>query len=204
MDFSGSLLFLLTCFAFLSPASCFLSSLFTPFWLSLVSAAGCSPGFYGHRCSQSCPQCVHSTGPCHHVTGHCECLSGFTGSLCNQGKSPPATLTFRAPPLMSLRVDFWKMVQYLIYIFCLKNDMTWREACGGLFFCLNLIVVWHFPFSQHYFSKAENLKVFSTLLPCHEALLSWECVCSSLHLLRTWLLLTHQCLRLKCTFNRKY
>lgn len=48
--------------------------------------AVCSPGFYGHRCSQSCPQCVHSTGPCHHITGQCECLPGFSGSLCNQGK----------------------------------------------------------------------------------------------------------------------
>lgn len=52
----------------------------------LLPTAVCSPGFYGHRCSQSCPQCVHSTGPCHHITGHCECLSGFSGSLCNQGK----------------------------------------------------------------------------------------------------------------------
>ncbi|KAI3377080.1 hypothetical protein L3Q82_000063 [Scortum barcoo] len=41
-------------------------------------------GFYGHRCSQSCPQCIHSDGACHHITGHCECLSGFFGSLCNQ------------------------------------------------------------------------------------------------------------------------
>lgn len=57
-----------------------------------LPAAVCSPGFYGHRCSQSCPQCVHSTGPCHHVTGHCECLSGFSGSLCNQGKYPSVSL----------------------------------------------------------------------------------------------------------------
>ncbi|CAB1338888.1 unnamed protein product [Coregonus sp. 'balchen'] len=41
-------------------------------------------GFYGQRCSQSCPQCIHSDGPCHHIAGHCECLSGFCGSLCNQ------------------------------------------------------------------------------------------------------------------------
>jgi len=51
-----------------------------------LSFTVCPPGFYGHRCSQSCPQCVHSTGPCHHITGHCECLAGFFGSLCNQGK----------------------------------------------------------------------------------------------------------------------
>ncbi|KAJ7994571.1 hypothetical protein DPEC_G00250850 [Dallia pectoralis] len=44
----------------------------------------CLPGFYGQRCSQSCPQCIHSDGPCHHITGHCECLSGFFGSLCSQ------------------------------------------------------------------------------------------------------------------------
>lgn len=45
----------------------------------------CSPGFYGHRCSQTCPQCVHSSGPCHHITGLCDCLPGFTGALCNEG-----------------------------------------------------------------------------------------------------------------------
>uniref|UniRef100_M3YKH0 Multiple EGF like domains 10 n=1 Tax=Mustela putorius furo TaxID=9669 RepID=M3YKH0_MUSPF len=44
----------------------------------------CSPGFYGHRCSQTCPQCVHSSGPCHHITGLCDCLPGFTGALCNE------------------------------------------------------------------------------------------------------------------------
>lgn len=48
--------------------------------------AVCSPGFYGHRCSQTCPQCVHSSGPCHHITGLCDCLPGFTGALCNEGK----------------------------------------------------------------------------------------------------------------------
>lgn len=47
----------------------------------------CSPGFYGHRCSQTCPQCVHSSGPCHHITGLCDCLPGFTGALCNEGTS---------------------------------------------------------------------------------------------------------------------
>ncbi|KAG7280808.1 LOW QUALITY PROTEIN: hypothetical protein CRUP_035473 [Coryphaenoides rupestris] len=41
-------------------------------------------GYYGHRCSQACPQCVHSNGPCHHVTGHCDCLPGFRGALCNE------------------------------------------------------------------------------------------------------------------------
>ena len=46
----------------------------------------CSPGFYGQRCSQSCPQCLHSDGACHHISGHCECLTGFYGSLCNQGE----------------------------------------------------------------------------------------------------------------------
>ncbi|RXM92304.1 Multiple epidermal growth factor-like domains protein 10 [Acipenser ruthenus] len=54
----------------------------------------CSPGFYGHCCSQACPHCVHSNGPCHHITGHCECLPGFFGSLCNQGKSVCATGKF--------------------------------------------------------------------------------------------------------------
>uniref|UniRef100_A0A672JQW7 Multiple EGF like domains 11 n=1 Tax=Salarias fasciatus TaxID=181472 RepID=A0A672JQW7_SALFA len=47
-------------------------------------AAACPAGFFGQRCSQACPQCVHSDGPCHHVSGHCECLPGFHGSLCNQ------------------------------------------------------------------------------------------------------------------------
>ena len=47
----------------------------------------CSPGFYGHRCSQTCPQCVHSSGPCHHITGLCDCLPGFTGALCNEGEA---------------------------------------------------------------------------------------------------------------------
>lgn len=56
------------------------------FPLLCCHTAVCSPGFYGHRCSQSCPQCVHNTGPCHHITGQCECLPGFSGSLCNQGK----------------------------------------------------------------------------------------------------------------------
>lgn len=51
-----------------------------------VSSSACSPGFYGQRCSQSCPPCDHSDGACHHVTGHCRCLSGFSGSLCNQGQ----------------------------------------------------------------------------------------------------------------------
>uniref|UniRef100_A0A3B3WUD0 EGF-like domain-containing protein n=1 Tax=Poecilia mexicana TaxID=48701 RepID=A0A3B3WUD0_9TELE len=49
-----------------------------------VLPAACSPGSYGLRCSQPCPQCVHSDAPCHHVTGRCDCLSGFFGSLCNQ------------------------------------------------------------------------------------------------------------------------
>ncbi|XP_074788506.1 uncharacterized protein LOC141973632 isoform X4 [Athene noctua] len=44
----------------------------------------CSPGFCGHRCSQTCPQCVHSSGPCRHITGLCDCLPGFTGALCNE------------------------------------------------------------------------------------------------------------------------
>uniref|UniRef100_A0A3Q4H4Y9 Multiple EGF like domains 11 n=1 Tax=Neolamprologus brichardi TaxID=32507 RepID=A0A3Q4H4Y9_NEOBR len=48
------------------------------------SSTACSPGFYGHRCSQMCPQCVHSDGACHHITGHCKCLAGFFGSLCNE------------------------------------------------------------------------------------------------------------------------
>lgn len=50
------------------------------------SSTACSPGFYGHRCSQMCPQCVHSDGACHHITGHCKCLAGFFGSLCNEGQ----------------------------------------------------------------------------------------------------------------------
>ncbi|OBS74066.1 hypothetical protein A6R68_15394, partial [Neotoma lepida] len=44
----------------------------------------CQRSFYGHRCSQTCPQCVHSSGPCHHITGLCDCLPGFTGALCNE------------------------------------------------------------------------------------------------------------------------
>ncbi|XP_035524123.1 multiple epidermal growth factor-like domains protein 10 [Morone saxatilis] len=44
----------------------------------------CSPGYFGHRCSQTCPHCVHSNGPCHHVTGQCDCLPGFKGALCNE------------------------------------------------------------------------------------------------------------------------
>uniref|UniRef100_A0A8C2BWC6 Multiple EGF-like-domains 10 n=1 Tax=Cyprinus carpio TaxID=7962 RepID=A0A8C2BWC6_CYPCA len=47
----------------------------------------CSPGFFGHRCSQACPHCIHSSGPCHHVTGQCDCLPGFKGALCNEGKT---------------------------------------------------------------------------------------------------------------------
>lgn len=49
-------------------------------------SAVCSPGYFGHRCSQTCPQCVHSNGPCHHVTGQCDCFPGFRGALCNEGK----------------------------------------------------------------------------------------------------------------------
>ncbi|KAI3361809.1 hypothetical protein L3Q82_001966 [Scortum barcoo] len=48
----------------------------------------CSPGYFGHRCSQTCPQCVHSNGPCHHVTGQCDCLPGFKGALCNEACPP--------------------------------------------------------------------------------------------------------------------
>ncbi|XP_015252832.1 PREDICTED: multiple epidermal growth factor-like domains protein 10 [Cyprinodon variegatus] len=44
----------------------------------------CSPGYFGHRCSQTCPQCVHSKEPCHHITGQCQCLPGFKGLLCNE------------------------------------------------------------------------------------------------------------------------
>lgn len=68
------------------PVPCPLLSCSPALLSSRSHASVCSPGFYGHRCSQSCPQCVHSTGPCHHVTGQCECLPGFTGSLCNQGE----------------------------------------------------------------------------------------------------------------------
>lgn len=50
----------------------------------------CSPGFFGHRCSQACPHCVHSKGPCHHVTGQCDCQPGFKGALCNEGKKSPS------------------------------------------------------------------------------------------------------------------
>lgn len=58
--------------------------------LGFVLFSVCPPGFYGHHCSQPCPQCVHSNGPCHHVSGHCDCLPGFSGPLCNQG-TPCAT-----------------------------------------------------------------------------------------------------------------
>uniref|UniRef100_A0A3B4EZI5 Multiple EGF like domains 11 n=1 Tax=Pundamilia nyererei TaxID=303518 RepID=A0A3B4EZI5_9CICH len=51
---------------------------------SMREEGSCSPGFYGHRCSLMCPQCVHSDGACHHITGHCKCLAGFFGSLCNE------------------------------------------------------------------------------------------------------------------------
>lgn len=54
--------------------------------VALCVPAVCSPGYFGHRCSQSCPQCVHSNGPCHHITGQCDCLPGFKGTLCNEGK----------------------------------------------------------------------------------------------------------------------
>ncbi|TTF71933.1 Multiple epidermal growth factor-like domains protein 10 [Bagarius yarrelli] len=40
--------------------------------------------YFGHRCSQTCPQCMQSNGPCHHVTGQCDCFPGFKGALCNE------------------------------------------------------------------------------------------------------------------------
>lgn len=46
---------------------------------------GCPPGQYGVDCSQSCPDCQNG-GSCDGSSGLCVCLSGFTGSLCNQSK----------------------------------------------------------------------------------------------------------------------
>ena len=67
----------------------------------------CSPGYFGHRCSQACPQCVHSNGPCHHVAGHCDCLPGFKGALCNQGT---------------------QMLAHIIY--CVSFSRQWSTQCN--------------------------------------------------------------------------
>lgn len=68
--------------------SVFSSALFSSCFPDVLPV--CSPGFFGHRCSQACPHCVRGNGPCHHVTGQCDCLPGFKGALCNEGKKRPS------------------------------------------------------------------------------------------------------------------
>lgn len=94
------------------PVSCF------P--LLFCHTAVCSPGFYGHRCSQSCPQCVHSTGPCHHITGQCECLPGFSGSLCNQGKYSSLSLWPLSYFFASFQFWFFLCLEWFIWLWSLS------------------------------------------------------------------------------------
>ena len=44
---------------------------------------GCSAGFYGVNCSQSCT-CIEDNqiGTCDHTSGQCHCLSNYTGQNC--------------------------------------------------------------------------------------------------------------------------
>ncbi|XP_076332179.1 uncharacterized protein LOC143237141 [Tachypleus tridentatus] len=44
----------------------------------------CPSGFFGYKCSEKCPSCIHAWKGCDHITGHCLCLPGYTGSTCSQ------------------------------------------------------------------------------------------------------------------------
>ncbi|KAL7988822.1 hypothetical protein Chor_007741 [Crotalus horridus] len=81
----------------------------------IIANLVCSPGFYGHRCNQACPQCVHSSGPCHHVTGLCDCLPGFTGALCNEVEDLERTVQeFAHAQIMELVIQLTSLVNVIL------------------------------------------------------------------------------------------
>lgn len=56
--------------------------------LSTCSVAGCRIGHYGKNCVHNCSTNCNVTRRCDRVTGQCEggCITGWTGSICNQRK----------------------------------------------------------------------------------------------------------------------
>ncbi len=98
----------------------------------------CSPGFFGHRCGQACPHCVHSNGPCHHMTGQCDCLPGFKGALCNEGK------THRSHSLLQYSCQIvwltWGVCLFhAIYSFC--NIFHFHCTVSVLWLCQRMVVL---------------------------------------------------------------